>query len=143
MVTVALLVMSKTRLALLPLTVRFTAPGPSMSRLLLMTSWPPRQGDRVDGFGEEDFRAGAGSGDHGSQRAARTIVERARDRQRAGQPAIFEHFEPQTGHGPFARHFGRVTAHTRTGAFLVPQPGREPHGASPFRSWSAIELKGQ
>ena len=40
MVTVAWLPMSKTRLALLPLTVSWPAPGPVMVRSWLMTSWP-------------------------------------------------------------------------------------------------------
>src|SRR5262245_51997367 len=40
MVTVALLPTSKTRLALLPLTVTTKAPGPSMVMLLVRFSWP-------------------------------------------------------------------------------------------------------
>src|SRR5262249_53544299 len=87
----------------------------------------------------EDNRVSTGGrGDFRAQRAGSVVVV-VHDRQRAGQPAVFEGFNARAKDGPFPSILVRLTAHTRTGAFSVPQAGREPHDASPFESWSAIE----
>src|SRR5262249_11787447 len=91
-----------------------------------------RDGFAVEAGGEADLSAALSGGDLGPQRAG-AVVQAVQHGQRAGQPAVFEGFKAQTGGGPFANMLVRVSAHTGTGAFPVPQAGREPHDASPMK----------
>ncbi len=85
--------MSKTRLASLPLIVSLLAPGPSMSRFWVV-QLAGGQRDAVDILGEDD-RVGGGGGDRLAERVGAAVG--AGGDERAEHRAVFQPFQP--GHG--------------------------------------------
>src|SRR5262245_63197265 len=75
--------------------------------------------------------AALGGGDLGPQRVGAAVVG-VQNRQRAGQPAVFERLERGPEDSPGARTRRRATPRARAGSFPASQPRREPHDTSPF-----------